>query len=119
MLYDYNRDYRNKLSKKPSLYNVDDYVLIRDTRNQPNENSKLKPCYKGPYRISKVLGNNRYVVKDIPGFNITQKPLDTILSSDKLKTWIKLFSSNTLSTSRDVTTAIRLKNYFRVATIRP
>jgi len=49
-------------------------VLIRDTTLKPNENKKLKPNYKGPYIIAKALNKNRYVVKDIPGFNITSKP---------------------------------------------
>jgi len=45
------------------------YVLVRDTRIKPGENAKLKAKYKGPYVISKSLGNNRYVVRDIPGYN--------------------------------------------------
>lgn len=55
-----------------------------------NINIKLKPKYKGPYQIAKVLGNNRYVIRDIPGFSIMQKPMNTILSSDKLELWVKL-----------------------------
>jgi len=54
------------------------------------ENAKLKPKYYGPYQIAKVLGNNRYVVRDIPGFNHTQRPFDSILSSDRINSWIKI-----------------------------
>lgn len=81
----FNKIYRDERSKKPSIYNIGDFVLIRNDRNKPGVNTKLKANYKGPYQIDKILGCNRYVVKDIPGFNITQKPLNTILSSDKLK----------------------------------
>jgi len=80
--------YKDTRCKKPSIYAESDYVLIQDKRMKANVNSKLKPKYKGPYQIAKVLGDNRYVIRDIPGFNITQ--LNTILSSDKLKSWIKL-----------------------------
>lgn len=45
--------------------------------------------YKDPYQVSKVLNKNRYVITDIPGFNVTSKPYNSILSSDKLKRWIK------------------------------
>ncbi|KMQ91863.1 hypothetical protein RF55_8222 [Lasius niger] len=85
----YNKMYRDSHCKKPSVYKEGDYVLIRDNRTKVGINTKLKPKYKGSYQIAKNLGNNRYVIKDIPGFNITQKPLDTILSSDKIKPWVK------------------------------
>lgn len=86
----YNKEYKDAHSIKPTLYKPGDYVLIRDTIPKIGTSSKLKPNYKGPYVIAKSLGSNRYVIKDIPGFNIKQKPLDTILSSDRIKPWIKI-----------------------------
>jgi len=85
----YNKLHTNNRFKKPSQYKEGEYVLIRITRVVPGESPKLKPQYKGPYVITKTLGNNRYVVQDIPGFNLTQRPLNTILSSDRIKRWIK------------------------------
>jgi len=73
----------------PSVYNEGDYVVIRDTRAKPGENPKIKPKYKGPYLVAKTLGNNRYVIRDIPGFNVSSRPYNSVLSSDKLKYWIK------------------------------
>lgn len=89
VLRNYNKMYRDSHCKKPTLYKDGDYILIRDDRSKIGVSSKLKPKYKGPYQVSKSLGNNRYVVTDIPGFNITQKPMDTILSSDRIKPWVK------------------------------
>ncbi|XP_026829817.1 uncharacterized protein LOC113563025 [Ooceraea biroi] len=60
-----------------------------DTQSRPGENRKLKPNYKGPYVIAKALDKNRYVVKDIPGFNVTAKPYNSILSPDRIKPWIR------------------------------
>ncbi|KYN07953.1 hypothetical protein ALC62_01072 [Cyphomyrmex costatus] len=88
-LREYNRLYYNERHKKPTKYKEGDYVLIRQLQNKPGVNAKFASKYKGPYIIAKVLNNNRFVVKDIPGFNITAKPYDTILSSDKLKPWVK------------------------------
>jgi len=85
----YNKEYKDKLSKTPSVYREGDYILARILRAKPGENSKLKPRYKGPYLVKKNLGNNRYVITDIPGFNVGTRPLDTILSSDKMKPWVK------------------------------
>lgn len=89
LVRNYNKKYRDSRSKKPSIYKEGEYVLIRDTRVNPGENAKLKPKYKGPYEIAKCLGNNRYVIRDIPGFNITAKLYNSILSSDKIKPWLK------------------------------
>jgi len=72
------------------LYKPGDLVLIKVLHYKPGTNKKLAPKFKGPYQIKAVLNNNRYVVTDIPGYNITQKPLNTIMSSDKLKPWIRL-----------------------------
>jgi len=81
--------YTDNHSRKPTVYRKGDYVLIRDSRSTIGESAKLKPKYKGPYLVEKCLGNNRYVITDIPGFNLTSRPLNTILSSDKIKYWIR------------------------------
>jgi len=65
-------------------------VSIQDSRIKPGENAKLKPKFHRPYRITKALGNSHYVIQDIPGFNYTQTPLDTILSSDRIKPWMTI-----------------------------
>lgn len=50
--------YYDKRHRKPTQYNVGDYVLIRDTVVKPGENKKFKPKYKRPYQITKVLNND-------------------------------------------------------------
>lgn len=87
-LREYNREYYNARHKKLTQYKEGDLV-IRDLQTKIGTSSKLKPKYKGPYIVAKTLNKNRYVIKDIPGFNITQKPYNSILSPDKLKMWIK------------------------------
>lgn len=75
--------------KKPTIYKEGEFVLVRDSQNKIGESRKLKPIYKSPYMIAKLLNKNRYVVKDVPGFNVTARPYDTILSPDRIKPWIK------------------------------
>lgn len=84
---EYNKAYYDETHKKPSRYREGDYVFIRDSIIKQGEDKKLKPNYKGPYRVAKVLNKNKYVIKDIPSFNITAKPYDSILSSDRMKSW--------------------------------
>jgi len=85
----YNKEYKDKLSRTPSVYREGDYILARTLWMKPGESSKPKTRYKGPYLVKKNLGNNRYVITDIPGFNVGARPLDIILSSDKMKPWVK------------------------------
>jgi len=74
---------------KPSVYNEGDYVIVRDDRAKPGENPKIKLRYEGPYIIAQTLGNKSNVIRDIPGFNVSSRPYNSVLSSDKLKYWIK------------------------------
>lgn len=71
------------------MYKIGDFFLITDSTLKPGEDTKLKPKYKRPYMITKVLNKNHYVVQDVTGFNITQKPYNSILSSDRIKHWTK------------------------------
>ncbi|XP_020296839.1 uncharacterized protein LOC109861554 [Pseudomyrmex gracilis] len=91
----YNKQYYDVKHATPSKYQPGEYVMIRDTQAKPGQSSKFKSAYKGPYVISKVLKNNRFVVTDIPGFNVASKPYNTIVSPDKLKPWIKPLASTT------------------------
>ena len=90
LLQQYNKQYVDQRSRKPTIYKKGDFVVIRDTRVKPGQSGKLKPSYKGPFIVDKELGYNRYVIKDVPGFNHSTRPLNTILSSDKLKKWTNL-----------------------------
>ncbi|KYM96589.1 hypothetical protein ALC62_12748 [Cyphomyrmex costatus] len=101
-LRNYNKSYYDKHHKTPSVYKPGDYVLVRDTSNKPEEERKFKTSYKGPYLggnstallVAKALNKNRYVIQDIPGFNVTQKPYNSILSPDRLTFWIKPLKDN-------------------------
>lgn len=85
----YNKNYYDNKHKKPSVYKIGDYVLNRDSNLKTGESKKLKSEYKGPYTVAKILDKNRYVIKDIPGFQHTSKPYNSILSTDRMKPWVK------------------------------
>lgn len=91
-LQEYNKNYHDKRRKKCSKYKVGDLVLVKVLQYKPGTNRKLSPKFKGPYQIKAVLNKNRYVVTDIPGYNLTQRPLNTIMSPDKIKPWIRITS---------------------------
>lgn len=86
---EYNKIYFDRNHKAPKKYKAGEYVRVKDDVVKPGESKKLKSDFKGPYMIHKVLPHNRYVVKDIPGFNITPRSYDSIVSPDRLRPWIK------------------------------
>lgn len=47
------------------------------------------PKFKGPYIVTKILPNDRYVVKDIENCQITQIPYDGVIKSRNMRKWIK------------------------------
>lgn len=75
------RDY-NKKRRPPSKYNEDDIVAIQRTQNKPG----LKFCakYLGPYRIKRVLRNDRYIVEKI---GEGEGPYITSTAVDHVKPW--------------------------------
>ncbi|RLU22364.1 hypothetical protein DMN91_004642, partial [Ooceraea biroi] len=89
-VHEYNKIQYDKRHKKPTKYSEGDFVLIKVLQHKPGTNQKLVSKYKGPYQIKRVLKKNRFVVTAIPGYNLTQRPLNTILSADKIKPWIKI-----------------------------
>jgi len=97
-MQEYNKQQYDKRHKKCTSYQEGDLVMVWVTQSKPGVNKKLTPKYKGPYQIKKILKKNRFVVVDIPGYPLTSKPYNTILSPDKLKPWIRVKEPSNIST---------------------
>lgn len=85
----YNKSYYDKLHKKPTKYQLNQLVMVKKLSSKPGESKKLSVKWKGPYQVLKILNKNRFVITDTPGFNKSNKSFNKILSSDKLKPWVK------------------------------
>lgn len=57
-----------KKRKPAHAYQIGDLILIRNFNNTVGVSKKLIPQFKGPYKITKCLRNNRYIIADINGF---------------------------------------------------
>lgn len=87
--------YYDSRHSKPVVYNAGQHVLIRRAKCSNDGNSrKLEPNYKGPYVITKVLDNDRYVVEDMPGAKRSQRAYKGIHSSENLKLYRTVVSSD-------------------------
>lgn len=64
-------------------------MVIKNTDTSAGANKTLIQRYRGPYVVHKCLPNDRYVIRDIEGCQITQLPYDGVLEANKLKLWVK------------------------------
>lgn len=85
----YSKQRYDKLHKSPRKYSIGDKVVITNTVTTPGVNKKLLPRFKGPYEVEKVLPHNRYVLKDIEGFQVTQIPYHGTVEVSHMRPWHK------------------------------
>lgn len=78
----------NQRHKASHEYCEGNYVLIKNVDTTAGVNKKLLPKFKGPFIIKKCLGKDRYVITDIPGFQLNQAPFETVVGSDQMKLWL-------------------------------
>ena len=45
----------------------------------------MQSRYRGPYMNTRVLGNDRYLVEDIPEIQLTSRRCCSVYSADKIK----------------------------------
>lgn len=77
-----NRKSFNSKRKKAAEYKVGDLVSI--ARTQLGSGMKLREKYFGPYKVTKVNGNDRY---DVERIGIHNGPGKTSTSADNMKKW--------------------------------
>jgi len=75
----YNKKYYDKKHKKPTLYKKRDFVMIKNTDVSVGVNKKLILKFKGLCVIFKVKPNDRFIVKDLEGFQHTQMPYEWVI----------------------------------------
>lgn len=85
----YNENYVNTKRKSGTQYEVDDYVVIRNYDNSAGTSRKLIPKFKGPYKISKILPNDRFLIEDVEGFQQTQIPYKGVWAIQNIKPWLR------------------------------
>lgn len=80
--------YFDKKRKEATKYNTGDLVRVERTAHTIGKSRKLLPKLSGPYKITKVLDNDRYEVIDTP---ITKKGNSTytgVFAVDKIFPWM-------------------------------
>jgi len=83
----YNQNYFDKHRKRPHQYKKGDYVGIRNFDSTPGAPKKLIPAFKGPYEVTEVLENDRYVVEDVENSQTSQRPYRGTWEAKNIRPW--------------------------------
>lgn len=76
----------NEKRRVAKEYKEGDLVLVQKQLNNQGESNKLLPRYSGPFRVTKVLGSDRYEVSSIEGHS--KRKYRNIYAADKMKPWV-------------------------------
>lgn len=83
-----NKKLYDKNHSKPMKYNVGDKVLITNADLTHGVSKKLLPKFKELYEVEVVLPNDRYVLKDVDGHQVTQIPFHSTVGVSHMKPWL-------------------------------
>lgn len=73
------------------IYAEGDLVKITKTSfNNDGKSKKLLPSYTGPFKVTKVLGNDRYKIESIPGFSNLRRKNKSTVAADRMKPWVHI-----------------------------
>lgn len=82
----YQKEYYDKTHAPPMKFGVGQYVLVRKPKGSNDGKSrKLEPRFKGPFLVTQVLDNDRYVVEELPGSRRSRKAYIGIYPSERMK----------------------------------
>lgn len=85
---DYSSNRAIESYRPAKQYSVGDYVVIRNVDTVIGTNKKLIPKYRGPYVVHKLLGHDRYVIRDVENCQLTQLPYDGVVEANKIRRWL-------------------------------
>jgi len=86
----------NKKRKKAQQYKTGDLVAIKRTQLGPG--LKFRDKFLGPYRITKIMCHDRYVVTKIGNH---EGPLETSTSADFMKPWLHYDNEDETESERE------------------
>lgn len=99
------KQYYDKGRKPARTYNCGDLVKITKTAFQNDgKSTKLMPSFEGPYKVIKVLPNDRYKVAPIAGFEGMRKKRKTTVAADRMKPWIHIAALDVECDSNEIDT---------------
>lgn len=78
----------NKHRKAPTQYKEGDLVRVERQVQHDGKSQKLSVKYQGPYRIVKLLPNDRFLVEDTPLTRKHGRKYEAVVAIDKIQPWL-------------------------------
>lgn len=85
---EYNKNAVDTKRSTPHKYKKEDLVMIKNFDSHTGISKKLIPKFKGPYRITKILQNDRYVLEDVENFQQSRLPYKGIWAVANIRPWL-------------------------------
>lgn len=80
--------HRASIKNKPAKeYEVGDFVVILNVDTTVGSSKKFIPRYRGPYVVHKIIGHDRYVIRDVENCQLTQLPYDGVVEANRMRKW--------------------------------
>lgn len=89
----------DKNTSESMKFGVGDLVSLEREVHASGQSKKLVPKFQGPYRVTAVLGNDRYQVEDTPLTRKNNRRYSACFAVDKMKPWLNFNRSNIDSSS--------------------
>ncbi|KAF9818360.1 hypothetical protein SFRURICE_017782 [Spodoptera frugiperda] len=99
-----NKDRFDKHRKSPNKYKEGDLVrVVRSIVSGSGKSKKLESKCQGPYRIKKILPNDRFIIVDTP-LTRKGKAYENVVAIDKIYPWMS-FDAPSCSSSDETTSS--------------
>lgn len=85
---EYNKNAVDTKRSTQHKYIKKDLVMIKNFDSHTGISKKLIPKFKGPYRITKILQNDRYVLEDVENFQQSRLPYKGIWAVANIRPWL-------------------------------
>jgi len=84
-----NDAYYNARRKNAPEFTERDYVTAKNFNSTAGIARKLISKNEGTFVIERILKNDRYLIKDFDGFQLSRNPYQCVRSGNNIRHWLK------------------------------
>lgn len=86
---EYNKKFFDFKHKKPTKYKKGDLVMIKNMDVSVGVNKKILSKFRGPYVIHYIFPNDRFIMRDVEGFQNVEISYEGVCSVGNMTHWLR------------------------------